>query len=173
MRDWGFAPSPDDLARVVAAQALYRTRWEAIRPPFTAPFDGTIADVRALDYLAYEGIDLPGGGIEPAALICGEVLRRAAGLEWVVSYRGEWFVASGEDALHEVTICPLARLHEIECGRRRGYGMHLWFVQEAAFGCLLYLEGDARRRTRALLGAEGEYLEWLGRTLERAGVVIP
>src|SRR4051812_44789444 len=77
MRDWGFSPSPEDLEAVTAAARVYRDGWASIRPPFPAAFDGSIVDVRALDYINYEGIDVPGGGIGPAAMVCGEVLRRA------------------------------------------------------------------------------------------------
>jgi hypothetical protein len=165
MRDWGFSPSPDDLRTVAAAAKLYRDRWASIRPPFPAAFDGSMSDVRALDYMAYEGIDVPGGGIEPAAMVCGEALRRAAGLEWVISYRGDWFVASGDMALRDIAICPLARLHEIECGGRRGAGMYTWFIQKAAFDCLLLLEAEEERMARELLESGGNYLEYVERTL--------
>jgi hypothetical protein len=167
MRNWGFPPSPDDLAAVPAAAKLYRDRWAAIRPPFPAAFDGSMADVCALDYLDYEGIDVPGGGIEAAAIVCGEVLRRAAGLEWIISYRGDWFVASGDASSPAIAICPLARLHEIECDGRRGGGVYTWFIQEAAFDCLLLLDGEEERRTRELLESDRDYLEAVERTLER------
>lgn len=173
MRDWGFTPSPDDLAAVAAASKLYRDHWASIRPPFPASFDGSIADVRALDYMAYEGVDAPGSGIEPAAMVCGEVLRLAAGLDWVVSYRGDWFVASGDDASCEIAICPLARLREIECGGRRGAMMHMWFIQQAAFDCLLLLEGDEERRVREIIANTGAYLESVERTLERFRLLDP
>src|SRR4051812_24342745 len=109
MRDWGFPPSPDDLEAVSAAAKLYRDHCASLRLPTLAAFDGSIDDVRTLDYLRYEGIDPRGAGIESAALVCGEVLRRAAGLEWVISYRGDWFVATGEDSPYDIAICPLAR----------------------------------------------------------------
>lgn len=173
MRDWGFPPSPDDLAAVAAAAKLYRDHWASIRPPFPAAFDGSMADVRALDYLAYEGVDAPGGGIEPAAMVCGEVLRRAAGLEWTISYRGHWFVASRDDAFHDIAICPLARLHEIECGGRRGATMHTWFIQKAAFDCLLFLEGEEERRVREVIESSGTYLESVQTTLEQLRLIGP
>ena len=72
MRDWGFLPSPDDLMIVAAAAKLYRDRWASIRSPFPAAFDGSIDDVGAIDYMNDEGIDVPGGGIETAAIVCGE-----------------------------------------------------------------------------------------------------
>ncbi len=121
MPSWGFPASPEDLACVPAAAKAYRDKWASIRPPFPAEFDGTVADAHALDYMQYEGIGFPQGGVETAAMVCGEVLRRAAGLEWVISYRGDWFVASREEDWPAIAICPLARLHEIECG-----GVPIW-----------------------------------------------
>ncbi len=164
MRHWGFPASPAELEAVAAAARLYRDHCASLPLPTRAAFDGTIDDVRTLDYLAYEGLDPREAGIESAALVCGEVLRRAAGLEWWISYRGDWFVASPEDSSH---VCPLARLHELECGRRRGgaAGTYLWCIQEAAFDCLPFLEGEAERRTRELLEGGGDYLDFVERVL--------
>ncbi len=173
MRDWGFPPSPDDLAAVAAAATLYRDHWASIRPPFPAVFDGSITDIEALDYMAYESVEPPGGGIEPAAMVCGEVLRLAAGLEWVISYRGDWFVASGEDAFHDIAICPLARLHELECRWRGVTEMHTRFIQQAAFDCLLFLEGEEERRVREIIESSGRYLESVERTLQRLRRIDP
>jgi hypothetical protein len=164
MRDWGFVPGPEELAAVRAAADAFRARWESIQPPFPAAFDGSLADIDALDYMRYEGIDFPPGGIESAALVCGEVLRRAADLEWVITYRGDWFVASPEDRYPTIAICPLARLHEIECGRLRGNGMYTWFIQQSAFDCLLHGEMERELALRALMEDAESYLgrvEWL------------
>jgi hypothetical protein len=170
MREWGFLPSPEDLGAVTAAANAFREMWASIRSPFPAAFDGTMADIRALDYMDYEGIDFPRGGIEAAALVCGEVLRRAAGLEWVVSYRGDWFVASPEGREPAIAICPLARLHEIECGGRpRGYGMHRWFIERAAFDCALGYEAEAEPAVLALIEDGGDFLGRVGRTLQQVG----
>lgn len=167
MRDWGFLPSAQDLEAVSAAARLYRDHCASFRLPTRAAFDGSIDDVATLDYLGYEGIGPRGAGIEISALICGEVLRRAAGFEWVISYRGDWFVATPDEHWPAIAICPLARLHEMECGGR-GSGMHMRFLQEAAFDCLLYCEPDAEPRLRALL-AGGDYLASVARTLGRLG----
>jgi hypothetical protein len=166
MRNWGFLPSPGELAKVTAALQSFRERWASIRPPFPAAFDGTIADVHALDYMNYEGINFPLAGIEGSALVCGEVVRRAAGLEWVISYRGDWFIASPEESWPTVALCPLARLHEIECGGAPQFGMHLWFVQKAAFECLLLCGPERQPIIRELLDGDGDYLEWVEKTLE-------
>ena len=168
MRHWGFLPSPAELAAVTAAQKAFRDRWESIRPPCSTTFDGTIQDVHALDYMDYEGIDFPLPGLEGSALVCGEVLRRAAGLEWVISYRGDWFVASREESSGPVAICPLARLHELECGEPPGGMKHLWFVQRAALECLLPCGPEREPMIRELLAGSGDYVAHLQNSLERS-----
>lgn len=167
MRDWGFRPSPAELAAVEQAQTAFRDRWESISPPFPAAFNGAIEDVNALDYMEYEGIDFPVPRLECSALVCGEVVRRAADLEWVVSYRGDWFVASPDQSLASVAICPLARLHELECGGSPSSEKHLWFVQEAAIECLLPCGPEGEPMIRALLGDCGGYVAHLQNALER------
>jgi hypothetical protein len=167
MRDWGFAPSAEELEAVATAARLYRDHCASLRLPTRAAFDGSIDDVLTLDYLAYEGLEPRGAGIETAALVCGDVLRRAASLEWLVSYRGDWFVASREGSPHEIAICPLARLHELECGGRRGgaSGMHLWFIQQAAVACIPVLDGETERNVRELLGDGGCYRGFVEKAL--------
>jgi hypothetical protein len=166
MRNWGFLPSPQELLLVTATLQALRERWASIRAPFPVAFDGTIADVRALDYMDYEGIDIPQAGIESSAMVCGEVIRRAAGLEWVISYRGDWFVASHEEDWPAVAICPLARLHEIECGGVPQFGKHLWFVQQAACECLSFCGPEREPMIREILDGGSEYLERLETMLE-------
>ena len=165
MQDWGFAPSEKELEAVQVAATAFRDKWASIKPPFPAVFDGTIADVHALDYMEYEGIGFPQGGIEAAAIVCGEVIRKAASLKWVISYRGDWFVASEGETYAAIAICPLARLHEIECGGAPQFGKYRWFLERAAFECLL--AGDPAREPfiRKLLKADGEYVERVERTL--------
>ena len=169
MRNWGFQPSREELADFTAPLQAFREKWSSIKPPFPASFDGQIADVLALDYMEYEGIALPKCTIKASAMVCGEVLRRAAGLEWVISYRGDWFVASQEQCEPALAICPLARLHELECGAAPQTGRHLWLVQRAAFECLMHCAPERVPMIRALLhddGGDGDYLERVEKTLE-------
>ncbi len=166
MRNWGYLPSPQELAAVTTTFQSFRKLWASIRPPFPATFEGTIADVQALDYMDSEGIVFPQAGIEGSAMVCGEVVRRAAGLEWVIGDRGDWFVASREENWPAVAICPVARLHEIKCGGAPQFGKHLWLVQRAAFECLLLCGPEREPMIRELLDGGGEYLERLEKTLE-------
>ena len=166
MRTWGFLPSQEELAAFMAPLQAFRERWSSIRPPFPASFDGGLEDVHALDYMNYENISFPHAGVEGPAMVCGEVIRRAAGLEWVISYRGDWFVASREDSNPSVAISPVARLHEIECGGGAPqFGKHLWLVQRAAFECLLLCDPQREPALLAILDDDGDYLERVERTL--------
>lgn len=167
MRDWGFVPSAAELAVVKDAQTAFRERWESIRPPFQATFNGAIEDVHALDYMDYEGIEFPAPGLELAALVCGEVVRRAAGLEWVITYRGDWFIASQEECPASVAICPLARLHELACAGAPASAKHHWFVQRAALDCLLTSGREREPAIGQLIDREDGYLARLQDLLQR------
>ena len=166
MRNWGSHPSTQEIEIVSATLRAFRERWASTQPPFPAEFDGTIADVHALDYIDYEGIGFPHAEIEGAAMVCGEVIRRAACLEWVISARGDWFVASRAEDWPTIAICPLARLHEIKCSGVPQFGKHFWLVQKAAFECLLFCAPEREPMIRELLGGPGDYLEHMAKTLE-------
>jgi hypothetical protein len=165
MRDWGYVPSAEESALIGAAGDAFRTYWESIGPPFVAGFDGGVADVRALDYLDYEGLRYGPCTIEQAALVCGEALRRAAGLEWRISYRGEWMVTTREGAAVSFAFSPLARLHECECGAGPQFGRHQWVVEQGAVGCLLVVDAGFVDSVRGLVGGDGGYLGYLRRAL--------
>ena len=62
----------DDLAEVERAADEFRSAWASRRSmPFPAPFDGGPGDVRALDYLDYESLAYPPGGVAAAAAVGG------------------------------------------------------------------------------------------------------
>ncbi len=169
MSDWYFPPSAEDRARVEAALRICREAWGSIlNPPFPAAFDGSMNDVEALDYADYEGLSLRGVGLEEAALVCGETLRRAAGLEWAVSYRGDWLLAWDPREFSPFAVNPLARLHELECGGGlRGHGVHAWFVRQAAFEIWPFLESEERRReVRGLFETDVVFLDRAAAALE-------
>ncbi|HEY0008772.1 MAG TPA: hypothetical protein VGB55_08620 [Tepidisphaeraceae bacterium] len=165
MRQWGFPVPADELVAVEQAAAAFRDLWASIRPPWPHAFDGSVNDVRAIDYLHYEGIGFPKCGVEGAALVCGEVLRRAARLEWVCSYRGDWFVASPEDDWPGVAICPVVRVHEVQFAGTPQFGRFMWFLSRAAIDCVPVASADAEADLRKLLVFGDEYVQHLGRTI--------
>jgi len=170
MRQWGYPVPPEELISVTRAAEMFRQKWNSICPPRPAAFDGTITDVEAIDYLDYEGIDYSECGFDGTALVCGEVLRRAADLEWVVSYRGDWLIVSAEDHVPGVAIYPRARLHESECGSGPQIGKHRWFLQQAAFECLLTIgdpSAEAALFSLLINHDDGNYTDRVERALER------
>jgi hypothetical protein len=163
MRAWGYTPSSDDLVALDNAKAAFREKWASIRPPFPAAFDGTITDVRAIDYLQYEGITFPPCGAEGAALVCGEVVRRVAALEWVIAYTGDWFVATAEDEWPSIAICPVDRLYELEFSGTPQFGRYKAFVARAAMDCLPYPSAKTESALRELVQLDEEYVARLER----------
>jgi hypothetical protein len=165
MRSWGHPPSPDHLALLSQAAVAFRETWVSISPPWPAAFDGTPTDVRAIDYLHYEGIDFPKCGLEGAALICGEVLRRAAGLEWIISYRGDWFLLNSEGSWPGIAICPLARLQELEFSGTPQVGRFALFIARAAFDCFPFAEPGCQPALRELIENGDEFVLNIERTI--------
>lgn len=91
-------PMPEaELAAIDRAAQAFRERWASIQsPPWPAAFDFTLTDVHTIDYMEYERIAFPECGTDGAVIICAEVVRRAAQLQWFMSYRGEWILAEAK-----------------------------------------------------------------------------
>jgi hypothetical protein len=156
--NWGRVASAEDLRALAHAQQSFRTQWASTEPHFPGPFDGNLADVDALDYLHYEGYEYPECGIEGAGLVCGEVLRKAARLHWVISQRGEWFIADAD--VPRIVINPVARLQEViwGWGGASQFNKHLYFLQRAAFDCLTRASGEAASALRHILTIDAEHI---------------
>lgn len=146
---------------VEQATAAFSDLWASIRPPWPHTFDGTVNDVRAIDYLHYGGIAFPKCGIEGAALVCGEVLRRAAVLEWVCSYRGDWYIASPEGNWPAIAICPIVRVHELEFAGTPQFGRFMRFFSRAALDCLAFAIPESEAALRVILAFAEEDVESL------------
>jgi hypothetical protein len=133
MSNWFYEPSTEDLRAISNAQAEFREVWHRMnRPPFDAQFDGSVKDVNAIDYLQYEGFKFPDSGLTGVALICGEVLRIAAGMRWMIDYRGDWLLVPE----FGTAINPLSRLLEMECTGIPQFGRCSRFVSRAALELL-------------------------------------
>ena len=152
LHDWLRRAEPTDLAAVTSAQAAFRKRWARINPPWPCAFDGAMTDVEAIDYLHYEGLTFPECGVAEAALVCGEVLRRAAGLGWYLGYEdGTWYVAG--DEWPAPVVCPIARIREIEYAGVPQYGRFVWFLCKAGLDLLPLASPNAAPQLRGLLNA--------------------
>jgi hypothetical protein len=167
MRRWGHTATSEELnAAVVAAGDAFRSFWKSIgNPPYRAEFDGGPDDIRALDFLIYEGIGYGPCKDEQAALVCGEVLRRAAGFEWVVSNHGEWVVSTREGTFPSFAFCPVARLRECWYGAGPQFDKHAWVVEQGALACLLFVDPEFESGVRDLIGDHGEYTDLIRRTI--------
>src|SRR5688572_20095250 len=133
-----FPANDDDLAPVAAARAEFRAHWRSFHNmPFACPFDGGDDDVRALDYLDYEGLAYPKSDIEGAALVWGNVLATQAGMRWALSYRGD-LVLTLDGPGNRITVCPLARVLESQERSLPQFGRYRWLLEQVASDCLEY-----------------------------------
>ena len=114
-----FEATEDGLLRVMLACDSFRRHWAKFRAmPHAPTFEGVPDDIRALDYLIYEGLDYPEGDIEDAALVWGNVLAQQAGFRWVCSYQGDLLLRWGEldPYVMGAAIWPYGRLLEADAG---------------------------------------------------------
>ncbi len=130
MSDWYYTAADRDLAAIERAAAEFRAHWSRIRPPFPNSFGGDSKDIDALDFLDYEGIGYPACGDEGAALIWGEVLRKAVGLRWVISYRGDYMLSSSDEDWPRMLIWPFARLFELQHRSVPQFGKYGWAMEQ-------------------------------------------
>ena len=165
MRSWGFLPSPQELEAFTAPLEAFREKWSSINAPFPAFFDGQLVDVRALDYVNYEGIDFPGASVEA----------RRDGLRRSHSPRGwpgvgDQLSRLGSSLRTRKAYPPSRSAPWLVCTSSNAagpqFGKHLWLVQQAAFECLLICDRGQEPSIRALLDGNAEYLERVDKTLE-------
>jgi hypothetical protein len=130
------AATSDDLAVVAAAGQAYRSHWDSFRamPIRGETFDGAVADIGALDYLDYEQLGHPPGGLPTTALVWGNVLVSQAGLNWCRAADGNLWLATDVQGVQQAVLWPLARVAE---ARSRGYpqfdkfrGLFLYVIEE-------------------------------------------
>ena len=108
----------EELAAIGRAAAAFREKWARVQnPSWPAAFNFTLNDVETIDYMEYEGLTFPDCGTDGAVLIVAEVVRRAAQMQWCMSYRGEWILTDSDNA-SRCAVAPRARFHEYGCGRR-------------------------------------------------------
>ena len=129
--------SEKQMLAIKQAQAEFRESWSRIRqPPFAAEFSGDPQDIDALDFLDYEGIGYPTCGLEGAAIVWGEVLRKAVGLQWVVSTRGDFMLAN-VCVYPRMLVWPFARLFELRHRSTPQFGKYGWAMEQVVVECLL------------------------------------
>lgn len=77
----------DPVSKAMSKSLLQCTRdargaWEAIRPPFSTSFHGALSDLRALDYMDYEGLGIFPDRPEVVETVWGNVLAALLDLKW-------------------------------------------------------------------------------------------
>ncbi len=162
MTDDLFPLAAGELARIENATLAFCDLWARIKPPWPHNFDGTYEDVRAIDYLDYEGVAFPDCGIEGAALVCGEVLRRAANLQWKSDYCGDWYITSS----YGIAICPVTRVHEFFYAGIPQFGKFLWFVSQAALDCLRFIDSEHQQILYGFILENEDFVHGLDLTLK-------
>ncbi|WZO97492.1 hypothetical protein EP7_004528 [Isosphaeraceae bacterium EP7] len=139
-----FTPATqDDLAGVDRAAAEFCALWESLRsmPWFGEPFGGGLGDIRALDYLDYEGIGYPPGGVSAAALVWGRVLARQTGLEWArCSLGGLWLWSDVSNG--GLAVWPLARVGEAQARFFPQFGKYAALTERVLGECLEVYSGS-------------------------------
>ena len=143
----------DDLAEVERAAGEFRSLWASLRAmPFAAPFDGGPGDIRALDYLDYESLAYPAGGVAAAALVWGRVLASGAGLAWArCNLGGLWLRAEEPGGM--VVVWPLARVAEAQARSNPQDGKYAALTARVLAECLdgYYGAGAVSERMERLL----------------------
>lgn len=137
---YSFPATDDDLLRVMLACDALRQHWAKFRAmPYEGKFEGEVKDIRAIDYLAYEGLDFRKGEEPEVALVWGNVLAHQVGFDWHCSYRGDLVLVWGEpgEDRYEAAIWPTARVLE---ARIRGgiptSEFFAWLTRRLIAGCL-------------------------------------
>lgn len=159
------SPMPEEqLSAIDRAAAAFREQWARIKsPPWAAAFDFTLRDVETIDYMEYEGLKFPDCGTDGAVLIVAEVVRRAAGIHWYMSYRGEWILADRNN-FGGFAVAPRARFHEYECGRGTQFDNYLNLMAELALECVWAEHGEG---LLALFPQGSEYFDLVQKKLDR------
>lgn len=124
-------PTQAQLDAITQACVQFREFWSSFEHmPFECNFAGAKDDVRALDYLDYEGLGYPSSGLKGAALIWGNVLASNLELVWKIGPNGELFLFHDEPG-NRVSIWPFARVIEAQESSRPQFGRYGWLLERA------------------------------------------
>ncbi|MBN9692468.1 MAG: hypothetical protein J0M24_19640 [Verrucomicrobia bacterium] len=126
------------LSEVQKALDEFRAHWQSFRamPPFGG-FTGTLEDVRALDYLDYEGLGYPASGIFGASLVWGNVLACQLAMSWVMNSDGHLLLRHDVPG-SRITVWPYARALEVQERSQPSFGKYAWILEVVIRDCLEY-----------------------------------
>ncbi len=160
--------TPNELESVNTALAEFRAHWESIQPPFICLFDGSLDDIRALDFLDYEGLPYPACGESGAALVWGNVVAAQTPFRWFFDDELGGLVLLPPDV--SFVIWPFGRVYESRRSCEPQFGKYRWLLDWVLVNCLGHrlLDLDDERRLVALLATEEPgTIRFFERTMER------
>ena len=160
--------NPNELESVHNALAEFRARWETIRAPFSCLFDGSLDDIRALDFLDYEGLPYPACGESGAALVWGNVVASQTPFRWFFDDElGGLVLRPPEEPF---VIWPFGRVYESLRSGEPQFGKYRWLFDWVLVHCVGHrlLDLEEERRLVALLATEEPgTIRFIERTMER------
>jgi len=141
------SPASDtQIAAVENARREFRAHWLSFkRMPFPCEFHGTLDDIRALDYLDYEGLGYPASYLNGAALVWGHVLQQQLGMSWVADSVGNLLLKHDVPG-SRITIWPYARVLEVQERSLPQFEKYAWILDAVIRDCLEY--GDLSDQAR-------------------------
>ena len=146
--------TPNELESLQTALAEFRAHWESIRPPFICQFDGSIDDIRALDFLDYEGLPYPGCGEYGAALVWGNVIASHTPFRWYFDNDLGGLILRPPEA--SFVIWPFGRVYESRRSCEPQFGKYRWLFDWVLVHCVGHrlLDPGEEHRLFALLDTE-------------------
>ncbi len=130
--------SDTQLAAVEKACREFHAHWQSFEHmPFTCEFAGTLDDVRALDYLDYEGLGYPASCLSGAALVWGHVLERQFEMSWFTISNGELLLTHDAPG-NRITVWPFARVLEVQERSLPQFGRFAWLLDRVIRDCLQF-----------------------------------
>ncbi len=129
------SPSGSELEGLRAAVSEFKAHWKSFSTLWHCTFEGTVEDIRALDYLDYEGIGYPGSGVAGAALVWGNVLEKSGPFRWLIDDCLGSLVLVPASGFSEIVIWPFGRVYEIQNGYTQ-FGKYRWLLEEVVVHCL-------------------------------------
>jgi hypothetical protein len=155
--------SDSQLTAVSSACKEFREHWRLLEHmPFPCEFVGTLDDIRALDYLEYEGCGYPASYLTGAALVWGHVLKEQLRMSWSSGYNGEQLLVHDAPG-NRITVWPFARVLEAQERSLPQFGRYAWLLDRVLRDCLHFgaLSDETTRWARGVMESwEREGAPW-------------
>jgi hypothetical protein len=133
------SPASDtQVSAVDSACREFGAHWRSFdHMPFACEFLGGLEDVRALDYLDYEGLGYPASYLTGVALVWGHVLQQRLGMSWATGYNGEQLLIHDAPG-NRITVWPFARVLEVQERSLPQFGRYAWLLDRVLRDCLQF-----------------------------------